>query len=73
MVPPSALHRAQFYEPVATGEQDRVMLDDEHAVTRVDDCVKGAGQHGNVGGLQPDGRFIEDVESAGAALGEKVL
>ena len=67
--------RAELDEPVAGGEEGRIVLDDEHGVAGGNERVECADEHRDVGGLEADGGFVQHVQGgclrrAGELLGE---
>ena len=68
--PPAALvapARAQVDDPVGTGDDVHVVLDDDDRVAGIDQPVQLAHEQLDVGGVQPGGRLVEQVERVAAA------
>src|SRR4051812_16844891 len=51
----------EIEDPVSFGHDVEVVLDDDHAVSRIDQSVQDVDKLFHVGHVQSDGRFIEDV------------
>jgi hypothetical protein len=58
---------AEFDDPVGGADQVPLVLDDDHGVAVVGEGADRLAQPRDVGGMQADGWFVQDVEHAGGA------